>query len=54
MPRKGQRGVTIDSQLASEWKRAAFDLGYGEKGMQKFLRVAIEIATSNPSFFKKR
>lgn len=54
MPRTGQTAVTLDSKLVNEWKTVSFGLGYGEKGMQKFLRVALEIAIANPSFFKKR
>ena len=54
MPRAGQKGVTMDTSLAAEWKQTATSLGYGEKGMQKFLRVVLEVAKAHPSLFRKR
>lgn len=46
--------ISIDHDLAIEWQKIAEDLGYGERGRLKFLRVMLVIAKETPSLFNRR
>jgi hypothetical protein len=53
MPRSGQKSLTLDASIIETLKAASQDDGYGQKGLQKFLRRVLAVRASLPFLFRK-
>jgi hypothetical protein len=49
-----RKKISIEVDDLRTWECAAVDLGYGERGKMKLLRVMLSVAIETPSLFRKR